>query len=93
VDPAFPLVSPLDGRRIQDGFEAWEEAIVSVAATIHWPHATQGLKALGTDFLECGFGAQLANLTRWVDRSLRVESLASPRPWPGVPMAARGPLT
>jgi len=79
--PAFPLVSPLDGRRIQDGFEAWEEAIVSVASTIHWPHAVHGLRELGRDFLECGFGPQLLNLTRWVDRGISVENLSVPRTW------------
>lgn len=80
-DPDFPLVSPLDGRRIEDGFEAWEEAIVSVAAPIRWPDAVRGLRALGEAFFECGHGAQLQNLTRWVDRSLIVASLQEPRSW------------
>lgn len=80
-DPAFPLVSPLDGRRIEDGFEAWEEAIVSVAAPIRWPDAVRGLRALGGSFLECGYGAQLQNLTRWVDRELAVGSLQASRAW------------
>jgi [acyl-carrier-protein] S-malonyltransferase len=76
-DPAFPLVSPMDGRRIDDGFEAWEEAIVSVASTIHWPQALAGLRAVAPDgaLAECGHGTQLANLTRWLDRSAQVASL------------------
>jgi [acyl-carrier-protein] S-malonyltransferase len=80
-DPDFPLVSPLDGRRIDDGFEAWEEAIVSVAAPIRWPAAVRGLRPLGEAFFECGFGSQLLNLTRWVDRGLIVASLQAPRSW------------
>ncbi len=81
ADPAFPLASPLDGRLIRDGFEAWEEAIVSVASAIHWPRVVQGLRGLGGAFYECGYGPQLMNLTRWVDRSLGVASLQSPRVW------------
>lgn len=80
-DPDFPLVSPLDGRRIDDGFEAWEEAVVSVAAPIRWGEAVRGLRGLGEAFFECGHGAQLQNLTRWVDRSLIVASLQEPRSW------------
>ncbi|MFN8010362.1 MAG: acyltransferase domain-containing protein [Holophagaceae bacterium] len=80
-DPEFPLVSPLDGRRLDDGFEAWEEAIVSVAAPIRWPAAVRGLRSLGEAFFECGHGAQLQNLTRWADRSLIVASLQEPRSW------------
>ena len=80
-DPIFPLISPLDGRRIEGGFEAWEEAIVSVASAVNWPLAVAGLRELGKDFLECGFGAQLKNLTGWIDRSLTVESLQVPRAW------------
>jgi [acyl-carrier-protein] S-malonyltransferase len=81
VDPAFPLASPLDGRLIRDGFEAWEEAIVSVASAIHWPQVVQGLRRLGDTFYECGYGPQLMNLTRWVDRGLVVASLQLPRAW------------
>lgn len=80
-DPEFPLVSPLDGRRILDGFEAWEEAVVSVAAPIRWPEAVRGLRSLGEAFFECGHGSQLQNLTRWVERGLVVASLQEPRSW------------
>ena len=79
--PAFPLISPLDGRRIDDGFEAWEETIVSIASAVNWPLAVMGLKGLGANFFECGFGSQLKNLTGWIDRSLKVESLQAPRVW------------
>lgn len=81
-DPDFPLVSPLDGRGIRDGFEAWEEAIVSVASAIHWPETVRGLRSLGDAFFECGYGPQLLNLSRWVDRSLVVESLQVAQTWP-----------
>ncbi len=79
--PAFPLISPLDGRRIDDGFEAWEETIVSIASAVNWPLAVMGLKGLGANFFECGFGSQLKNLTGWIDRGLKVESLQTPRVW------------
>jgi [acyl-carrier-protein] S-malonyltransferase len=79
--PAFPLVSPLDGRRIDHGFEAWEEAIVSVAAPVRWSGTVHGLQSLGRDFFECGYGPQLMNLTRWVDRQQAVASLQEPRAW------------
>jgi malonyl CoA-acyl carrier protein transacylase len=80
-DPAFPLVSPLDGRTIHDGFEAWEEAIVSIASTIHWPQTVAGLQGLGGAYVECGYGQQLANLTRWLDRAAAVRSLQDLRSW------------
>ncbi len=80
-DPAFPLASPLDGRLIRDGFEAWEEAIVSVASAIHWPQVVLSLRGLGGAFFECGYGPQLMNLTRWVDRGLVVASLQLSRAW------------
>ncbi len=80
-NPTFPLISPLDGRLIEGGFEAWEETIVSIASAVNWPLAVMGLKGLGTDFFECGFGSQLKNLTGWIDRGLKVESLQAPRVW------------
>jgi [acyl-carrier-protein] S-malonyltransferase len=83
-DPAFPLVSPLDGRDIRDGFEAWEEAIVSISATIHWPLTVAGLRPFADRAFECGFGRQLAGLTGWLARDLKVESLQAPRNWPGM---------
>ncbi len=79
--PLFPLVSPLDGRPMDGGFEAWEEAIVSVASAVNWPAAVGGLREFGTDFFECGAGSQLKNLTGWIDRSLGVVSLQTPRDW------------
>jgi len=81
-NPVFPLISPLDGRLLDGGFEAWEETIVSIASAVNWPLAVMGLKGLGSSFFECGFGSQLKNLTGWIDRGLRVESLQTPRAWP-----------
>jgi [acyl-carrier-protein] S-malonyltransferase len=80
-NPAFPLISPLDGRLLDGGFEAWEETIVSIASAVNWPMAVVGLKELGTNFFECGFGSQLKNLTGWIDRGLNVESLQASRRW------------
>lgn len=80
-DPAFPLASPLDGRIIEDGFEAWEEVQVSIASAIRWPRVVAALKAFEGPWFECGFGAQLTNLTRWADRDLRVGSLQEPQAW------------
>lgn len=81
--PVFPLVSPLDGRTIDSGFEAWEEAIVSVASAVNWPATVVGLRSFGPAFYECGFGSQLKNLTGWIDRALSVTSLQEP--WEGLP--------
>lgn len=80
-DPAFSLVSPLDGRIIEQGFEAWEEVLVSVASAIRWPLVVESLKTFEGPWFECGFGSQLANLSRWADRERRVESLQIPRAW------------
>lgn len=80
-DPAFPLVSPLDGRVIVSGFEAWEETQVSLASAVRWPSAVVGLKGFAGRWMECGFGNQLTNLSRWVDRDLKVESLQEWRAW------------
>ena len=92
-DPFFPLISPLDGRAMDSGFECWEEAIVSIASAINWPYAVAGLKAAipeatgegdevsPSPWMECGHGKQLATLTGWCDRGLRVQSLQDPRPW------------
>ena len=66
---------------LDGGFEAWEETIVSIASAVNWPLAVKGLKGLGADFFECGFGSQLKNLTGWIDRGLKVESLQTPRVW------------
>jgi [acyl-carrier-protein] S-malonyltransferase len=79
--PSFPLISPLDGRLLDGGFEAWEETIVSIASAVNWPLAVVGLKGLGSDFFECGFGSQLKNLTGWIDRGLKFESLQTLRVW------------
>lgn len=83
-NPAFPLISPLDGRLLEGGFEAWEETIVSIASAVNWPMAVTGLKNLGQDFFECGFGSQLKNLTGWIDRDLKVETLQASHAWPGL---------
>lgn len=82
-DPEFPLVSPLDGRIIESGFEAWEEVLVSVASAIRWPLVVNTLKGFDGPWFECGFGSQLSNLSRWVDRERQVGSLQAPRPWVG----------
>lgn len=74
-EPDFPLLSHADGRRLTTGREIWDEAIASVGLPVSWLEVVKGLQALQARVCECGYGAQLANLTRWADRELRVQSL------------------
>ena len=76
--PDFPLLSHADGRLLRTGAEAWDEAIASPALPVDWLQVVEALKALGAPLAECGFGSQLAGLTRWADRELRVASLQAP---------------
>lgn len=73
--PAFPLVSHFDGRVITEGAAAWDEGLASVALPVDWLQVVRRLQALGAPLAECGYGRQLASLTRWADRSLEVASL------------------
>ena len=74
-DPDFPLLSHADGRRLTRGQEVWDEAIVSVGLPVCWPAVVRSLGELGAAAYECGYGTQLANLTRWADRQIQVLSL------------------
>lgn len=76
--PAFPLISHFDGRLIREGGRAWDEGIASIALPVDWLAVVARLKDLGAPLTECGFGRQLAGLTRWADRSLAVDSLQGP---------------
>ena len=76
--PAFPLLSHADGRLLATGDEIWDEAIASVGLPVCWPAVVKSLRAGQASVFECGHGAQLANLTRWADRELRVASLQDP---------------
>ncbi|MBI4911104.1 MAG: ACP S-malonyltransferase [Acidobacteria bacterium] len=76
--PRFPLCSGRDGRLILEGGEAWEEAIASVALPVDWIRVVAGLASFGGEWLECGPGASLARLTRWLDRQRAVRSLDPP---------------
>ena len=76
--PDFPLVSHFDGRLLRTGAEIWDEALAGPALPVDWPRVVAALKALGAPLAECGFGTQLAGLTRWADRDLAVRSLQSP---------------
>lgn len=78
AEPAFPLISHFDGRLLKTGAAAWDEGITSVALPVDWPAVVGRLKALGAPLTECGHGHQLAGLTRWADRDLRVASLQTP---------------
>lgn len=77
--PAFPLISHFDGRLLTDGPSTWDEGLASVALPVDWLAVVGQLKALGAasgvPLGECGYGTQLAGLTRWADRSLGVTSL------------------
>ncbi len=73
--PEFPLLSHFDGRVLADGQAAWDEGLASVALPVDWLQVVDRLRALGAPLAECGYGSQLAGLTRWADRGLRVASL------------------
>jgi [acyl-carrier-protein] S-malonyltransferase len=73
--PAFPLISHFDGRLLADGPSVWDEGLASVALPVDWLAVVAQLKGLAAPLAECGYGSQLAGLTRWADRSLVVESL------------------
>jgi [acyl-carrier-protein] S-malonyltransferase len=76
--PAFPLISHFDGRLLATGAEAWDEGLASVALPVDWPVVVARLRSLGAPLAECGFGSQLAGLTRWAERSFQVVSLQHP---------------
>lgn len=78
ASPAFPLLSHFDGRLLTTGGSAWDEGLASVGLPVDWPAVVRSLGALGAPLAECGWGSQLAGLTRWADRSLRVTSLQDP---------------
>jgi [acyl-carrier-protein] S-malonyltransferase len=83
-EPAFPLLSHVDGRLLRTGVAAWDEGLASVGLPVDWPQVVQAVKQLGSPLAECGSGSQLAGLTRWADRALQVTSLQPP-PGPGMP--------
>jgi [acyl-carrier-protein] S-malonyltransferase len=74
-EPEFPVVSHASGRWMTDGREIWDEAIASVGLPVCWPAVIQSLRAREVAYVECGFGNQLTNLTRWADRGAQVMSL------------------
>ena len=76
--PDFPLISHFDGRLLRTGAEMWDEALASPALPVDWLRVVETLKATGAPLAECGFGSQLAGLTRWADRDLAVRSLQVP---------------
>jgi len=74
--PEFPLLRFTDGRALVAAEEIWDEAMASIALPVRWPLV---VAALGEgDRFECGWGTQLANLTRWLDRERGVSSLQAP---------------
>ena len=73
--PAFPLISHFDGRMLSAGLEAWDEGLASVALPVDWLAVVARLRVLGSPLAECGYGTQLAGLTRWAERSFLVSSL------------------
>jgi malonyl CoA-acyl carrier protein transacylase len=75
AEPAFPLISHFDGRMLSTGSEAWDEGLASVALPVDWLAVVARLRVLGAPLAECGYGTQLAGLTRWAERSFLVSSL------------------
>jgi [acyl-carrier-protein] S-malonyltransferase len=76
--PDFPLLSHASGRWLRTGLEIWDEAIASVGLPVCWLEVVRSLQNQGLALFECGFGNQLANLTRWADRAVGVGSLQDP---------------
>lgn len=76
--PDFPLISHTDGRVLRTAGEAWDEALVSVSLPVNWLSVMGSLRAHSSHAFECGFGQQLANLSRWAYRDYRVASLQDP---------------
>lgn len=76
--PLFPLISHFDGRLLGAGAPAWDEGLASIALPVDWLAVVARLQALGAPLAECGHGCQLAGLTRWAQRTLRVDSLQTP---------------
>jgi [acyl-carrier-protein] S-malonyltransferase len=81
-DPDFPVLSFATGRVLDNGRACWDETLASVGLPVIWPMVVEGFKARAVQGLECGFGSQLANLTRWADRAFPVLSLQVPPPVP-----------
>ncbi len=75
---AFTLISHFDGRMLSAGFEAWDEGLASVALPVDWLVVVARLRALNSPLAECGYGSQLAGLTRWAERTFLVSSLQLP---------------
>lgn len=71
--PAFPLRSFATGNLMEEAWICWDEAQASIALPVRWPQVVSQLGA--ADVFECGFGAQLASLSRWLLRDLKVASL------------------
>jgi len=76
--PAFPLISHFDGRMLSTGPAAWDEGLASVALPVDWLAVVARLRVQGSPLAECGYGTQLAGLTRWAERSFLVTSLQAP---------------
>jgi len=76
--PKFPVISHTDGRWITDGAEAWDECIASVGLPVCWLEVVQAFGSAPVALYECGFGNQLANLTRWAARERTIGSLQNP---------------
>lgn len=78
AEPAFPLISHFDGRLLASGTGAWDEGLASVALPVDWLAVVARFRSLGLPLAECGYGSQLAGLTRWAERSFQVTSLQGP---------------
>lgn len=77
-EPDFPLLSHATGALLATGGACWDEALASVALPVCWVPVAGALKQRVDRAFECGHGAQLANLTRWAERDLVVQSLQAP---------------
>jgi malonyl CoA-acyl carrier protein transacylase len=73
--PTFPVLSQTDGRWITSAEEAWDEAIASIGLPVCWLEVVKHFGSEPVSLFECGYGSQLANLTRWADRDRPVTSM------------------
>lgn len=76
ADPALPLLSPVDGRRVNTAREFREHLLASLTAPTDWVGVVEGLRALGVaGALDLSPGGDLGRMTRWNWRELPVDPL------------------
>ena len=76
--PAFPVVSNVTARAVQDPDEAKRLLVQQLTAPVRWVASVREMLSSGSDrFLELGPGGVLAGLVKRVDRGADVRSLGT----------------